>query len=126
MRYYMEILLTYLKVFAGGGIICTIGQILINKTKMTSARILVIFLLSGVVLELFGAFRYLESFFKAGVTVPIMGFGSSLAKGALKGAKEAGITGALGGGMEAVSVGLSCAIFFGFAFSLIFKSKTKK
>ena len=68
----------------------------------------------------------LSQFGGSGFTVPIMGFGSSLAKGALKGAKESGVLGAVGGGMEAVSVGLSAAIFFGFLFSLIFKSKTKK
>lgn len=122
----MEIFLTYLKVFVSGGIVCMLGQILINKTNMTSARILVIYLLSGVVLEVCGLFDYLKKFGGSGFTVPIMGFGSSLAKGALKGAKEAGILGAVGGGMEAVAVGLSAAIFFGFLFSLIFKSKTKK
>lgn len=122
----MEIFLTYLKVFVSGGIVCMLGQILINKTNMTSARILVIYLLAGVVLEVVGVFDYLKEFGDSGFTVPIMGFGSSLAKGALKGAKESGVLGAVGGGMEAVSVGLSAAIFFGFLFSLIFKSKTKK
>ena len=122
----MEIFLTYLKVFVSGGIVCMLGQILINKTNMTSARILVIYLLTGVVLEVVGVFDYLKEFGGSGCTVPIMGFGSSLAKGALKGAKESGVLGAVGGGMEAVSVGLSAAIFFGFLFSLIFKSKTKK
>lgn len=122
----MEIFLTYLKVFVSGGIVCMLGQILINKTNMTSARILVIYLLAGVVLEVVGVFDYLKEFGGSGLTVPIMGFGSSLAKGALKGAKESGVLGAVGGGMEAVSVGLSAAIFFGFLFSLIFKSKTKK
>lgn len=122
----MEIFLTYLKVFVSGGIVCMLGQILINKTNMTSARILVIYLLAGVVLEVVGVFDYLKECGGSGFTVPIMGFGSSLAKGALKGAKESGVLGAVGGGMEAVSVGLSAAIFFGFLFSLIFKSKTKK
>ena len=122
----MEIFLTYLKVFVSGGIVCMLGQILINKTNMTSARILVIYLLAGVVLEVVGVFDYLKEFGGSGFTVPIMGFGSSLAKGALKGAKESGVLGAVGGGMEAVSVGLSAATFFGFLFSLIFKSKTKK
>jgi SpoVA protein. len=107
----MEIFLTYLKVFVTGGLICTIGQLLINKTNMTSARILVIFLLAGVVLEVVDLFTYFEEFGKAGATVPIMGFGSNLAKGALQGAKENGILGAVAGGMEAVSGGLSAAIF---------------
>ncbi len=122
----MEYFLSYLKTFAVGGAVCMIGQILINKTKMTSARILVTFLLLGLVLEITGAFRYMEEFAGAGVTIPIMGFGSNLAKGALKGAHENGILGAIKGGMTAVSAGLTSAIVFGFFFSLIFKSKSKK
>lgn len=122
----MEIFLKYLQVFITGGVICFLGQLLINKTNMTTARILVIFLLLGVVLEISGLFKYIEQFGKAGATVPIMGFGSSLAKGALEGVKEDGILGAIGGGMSGVSVGLSSAIFFGFIFAMIFKSKTKE
>jgi len=122
----MEYFLTYLKVFAVGGFICFIGQIFINKTNVTSARILVGYLLLGVILEVTGAFKYIEEFAKAGVTVPIIGFGSNLAKGALKGAAENGILGAVSGGMTAVAGGLTAAIFFGFIFALIFKSKTKK
>lgn len=122
----MEYFLTYLKVFAVGGFVCFIGQILINKTEMTSSRILVTFMLAGLVLEICGAFQYIEEFSKAGITVPITGFGSSLAKGAMKGAKEDGILGAIKGGLEAVSGGLTAAIGFGFLFALIFKSKSKK
>ena len=122
----MEIFLTYLKVFSVGGLICLIGQIFINKTEVTSARILVGCMLLGVVLEVVGAFSYMEDFAKAGVTVPIMGFGSSLAKGALKGAAENGLIGAITGGMTAVAAGLTAAIVFGFIFALLFKSKTKK
>ena len=94
----MDYFLNYLKVFAVGGAVCVLGQILINKTSMSSARILVTFLTLGVVLEIAGAFKYMEDFAGAGVTVPIMGFGSSLAKGALEGAKEEGILGAIKGG----------------------------
>ena len=122
----MEIFLTYLKVFAVGGFVCMLGQVLINTTKMTSARILVTFLMLGVLLEVTGAFRFIEEFGKAGITVPITGFGASLAKGAIKGVKEEGILGAVKGGMTAVSGGLSASIFFGFIFALIFKSKTKE
>ena len=118
----MEIFLTYLKVFAVGGFVCMLGQVLINTTKMTSARILVTFLMLGVVLEVTGAFDYIEEFAHAGITVLITGFGSNLAKGAIKGVKEEGIL----GGMSAVSSGLSAAIFFGFIFALIFKAKTKE
>ena len=122
----MEYFLNYLKVFTVGGAVCVIGQILINKTSMSSARILVTFLLLDVVLEITGAFKYMEEFAGAGVTVPIMGFGSNLAKGALEGAKTDGIIGAIKGGLTAVSAGLTSAIFFGFLFALIFKSKSKK
>ena len=122
----MEIFLTYLKVFAVGGFVCMLGQVLINTTKMTSARILVTFLMLGVLLEVTGAFGFIEEFGKAGITVPITGFGSSLAKGAIKGVKKEGILGAVKGGMTAVSGGLSAAIFFGFIFALIFKSTTKE
>jgi stage V sporulation protein AE len=118
--------LNYLKVFAVGGAVCVLGQILINKTSMSSARILVTFLILGVVLEITGIFKYLEEFAGAGVTVPIMGFGSNLAKGALEGVKQDGILGAIKGGLSAVSAGLSSVIFFGFFFALIFKSKSKK
>ncbi len=122
----MEYFLNYLKVFAVGGAVCVIGQLLINKTSMSSARILVTFLLLGVLLEIAGAFKYMEEFAGAGVTVPIMGFGSNLAKGALEGAKNEGILGAIKGGLSAVSAGIASVIFFGFFFALIFKSKSKK
>ncbi|HCJ01965.1 MAG TPA: stage V sporulation protein AE [Clostridiales bacterium] len=117
--------LTYLKVFAVGGALCMIGQLLINLTKMTSAKILVAFLLLGVLLEALGLFDAIKSFSQAGITIPITGFGSTLTKGAIEGVKEDGILGALTGGMKAAAAGLSSAIFFGFVISLICKSKTK-
>lgn len=122
----MDYFLSYLKTFAIGGLICLIGQILINKTRMSSARILVTFLLLGMFLEIVGAFQYMEEFAGAGVTIPIMGFGANLCKGALKGAAEDGILGAIQGGLSAVSAGITAAIVFGFIFALIFKSKSKK
>ncbi len=121
----MTIFLTYLKVFAVGGIICVSGQILINFTKLTSARILVIFLLLGVFLEAIGVFKYLKDFAGAGVTIPITGFGSNLAKGAIKGAKESGFFGAVTGGIKAAAAGLSGAIFIGFFVALFSNSKSK-
>lgn len=102
-----------------------IGQLLINLTKMTSAKILVTFLLLGVVLEAVGIFDTIREFAQAGITVPITGFGSTLAKGAIEGVKEDGIVGALTGGMKSAAAGLSAAIFFGFLVSLIFKARTK-
>jgi len=122
----MEIFLTYLKVFAVGGLVCLIGQILINKTKMSSARILVLYMLVGVVLEVTGAFEYMKEFAGSGVTIPIMGFGSNLAKGALEGVKEEGFLGAITGGMSAVAAGLTTAITCGFVFGLIARSHSKK
>lgn len=122
----MEIFLDYLKVFAVGGALCALGQLLINKTQMSSARILVTFMLLGVVLELAGAFSYMKEFASAGVTIPITGFGSGLARGALSGAKEGGLLGAISGGLEAVAPGIAAVIFFGFVFSLVFKSHSKK
>ncbi|MFR5832815.1 MAG: SpoVA/SpoVAEb family sporulation membrane protein [Acutalibacteraceae bacterium] len=122
----MEYFLTYLKVFAVGGAVCMLGQLLINKTKMSSARILVTFMLLGLILEVAGAFSYMKEFASSGVTIPIMGFGSNLAKGALEGAKEGGILGAICGGMRGVAAGLTSAIVFGFVFALLCKSRSKK
>lgn len=121
----MDIFLTYLTVFAVGGFICLIGQILINLTKLTSARILVIFLLAGVLLEAIGVFGYLKDFAHAGVTIPILGFGSNLAKGAIEGARTSGLFGALTGGVKAAAAGLAGAIFIGFVVALISKARSK-
>lgn len=121
----MDYFIQFLIVFAVGGGICVIGQLLINFTKMTSARILVIFLLIGVVLEAFGVFDIIKEVAQAGVTIPITGFGSTLAKGAIKGAKERGILGAIVGGTEAAGAGLAGAIFIGFLAALAGKPKTK-
>lgn len=122
----MEIFLTYLKVFAAGGALCALGQLLINKTKMSSARILVTFMLLGLVLEVAGAFAYMKEFASAGVTIPITGFGSTLAKGAMQGAKEGGLLGAVSGGLRAAAPGVSAVILFGFVFALVFRSHSKK
>lgn len=121
----MEIFLMYLKVFAVGGAVCVIGQLLINYTKMTSARILVLFLLSGVLLEAVGAFKYIEEFAGAGITIPIVGFGALIARGAIEGASQ-GLLQAVTNGMAMASAGLTSAIVFGFIMAAIFKSHTKK
>lgn len=122
----MEIFLIYLKVFAVGGLVCMLGQILINKTKMSSARILVLYMLIGAVLEVSGAFEPIKQFAGSGVTIPIMGFGSNLAKGAIEGAKQSGMLGAISGGLSSVAAGLSVAIACGFVFGLISRSRSKK
>lgn len=121
----IEILLTLLRVFLVGGSICTIAQLLINYTKITSGRILVYFLLAGVFLQAVGLYQYLVDFAGAGATVPICGFGYLLANGAMKGAKES-LFKALTGGITAAGMGITAAIVFGYLFSLIFKSKSKK
>ena len=120
----MEIVLTYLKVFLVGGAICTIAQLLINYTKMTAGKILVVFLLSGALLQAFGLYEYLVKFADAGATVPISGFGYLLAKGAMEGAKE-GLFNAVTGGICSAGMGIASAIVFGYIFSVLCKSKSK-
>lgn len=122
----MEVFLDYLKTFAVGGLVCMIGQILINKTRMSSARILVTYMLVGVVLEVCGVFKPIKEFAGSGITIPIIGFGSNLAKGALEGVKKDGFLGAITGGMSAVAAGLTTVIVCGFVFGLISHSRSKK
>ena len=118
--------MTYLWVFLIGGIVCMIGEILIITTNITSARILVSFELVGVFLQAIGVFDYISDFAKAGINVPIVGFGASLAKGAMGAVKTNGFLGAFVGGLTATAGGIAAAIFFAFVFALIFKSHTKK
>lgn len=122
----LEIFIRYLQVFAVGGLICMFGQVLINLTKMTSARILVTFLLLGIVLEAFGLYDAIAGFGMAGAKIPICGFGSSLAKGVMRAVIEDDIMGAFSGGMKSVSIGLTAAIFFSFVYAMIFKPHSKK
>ena len=119
-----EIMLMMLKVFVVGGAICTIAQILINYTKITAGKILVSFLLAGVLLQAFGLYQYLVDFAGAGATVPISGFGYLLAKGAIEGAKVS-LFDAITGGITSAGMGITAAIVFGYIFSVIFKSKSK-
>lgn len=115
-----------LKCFVTGGIICIIGQILIDKTKLTPARILVIFVTTGAILGGLGIYKYLVEFAGAGATVPLTGFGYNLAKGAIEGVKESGLVGAFTGGVMASAGGIAAAVFFGYIASLISKPKMKK
>lgn len=112
--------------FLTGGIICIIGQILIDKTKLTPARILVIFVTTGAILGGLGIYKYLVDFAGAGATVPLTGFGYNLAKGAIEGVQESGLLGAFTGGVKAAAGGISAAVFFGYLASLISKPKMKK
>ena len=102
-----------------------LGQMLIIWTNITSARILVTFVLIGVVLQAFGIFDPISLFARAGVNVPIIGFGASLAKGAISAVKAKGLIGAFTGGLEATAGGIAAAVFFAFVFALLFRSKTK-
>lgn len=121
----MEIFLTFIKVFVVGGGICMISQLLINYTKLTAGKILVIFLLLGVLLESFGIYQYIVDFASSGATVPISGFGYLLAKGAKNGAKL-GLYGAITGGITSAGIGITSAIVFGYIFAVLFNSKSKR
>ena len=114
-----------LKCFVVGGLICVIGQILIDKTKLTSARILVLFVTLGVILTGLGVYQPVVDAGGAGATVPLTGFGYSLAKGAIKEVQENGLLGAFTGGIKATAGGISAAILFGFIAALIAKPKIK-
>ncbi|MDF2672640.1 MAG: spoVAE [Clostridiales bacterium] len=115
----------YLRAFIVGGIICVIGQILMDKTKLTSGRILVIFVTSGVILGALGIYGPIAEYGKAGATVPLPGFGYSLYKGVIKEVNSNGILGAFSGGIKATAAGISSAIFFGYIMSVVFNPKTK-
>lgn len=118
-------IMDYVITFLVGGTICALAQILVVRTNITTSRILVLFLSIGIILQTLGVFPYFKDFAKAGATVPIIGFGASLAKGAIEGAKTAGILGVFQGGLEATAGGIAVAIFFAFIVALIFNSKTK-
>lgn len=118
--------LMLLKAFAVGGAICIIGQILIDKTKLTPARILVIFVTTGAILGGFGIYEKLVDFAGAGATVPLTGFGNLLAKGAIEKVKSDGFIGAFTGGTAAAAGGIAAAVFFGYIASLVAKPKIKK
>ena len=118
--------LMYLKVFLIGGFICMLGQLLIIHTNLTSARILVLFVCIGAILEAFKLYDPIIAFAGAGATVPIVGFGRTLAKGAIDAVKEKGLIGVFTGGLTATAGGITAAIVSAYLFSLIFSSKTKK
>lgn len=121
----MEIFLTYLKAFAVGGLLCAIGQILVDKTKLTPARILSAYVVAGVILGALGLYRPLAEWAGAGATVPLTGFGNVLADGVRKAVAEYGLLGAFTGGFKASAAGIAAAVFFGLITALVFKSKDK-
>lgn len=121
----MELFLEYGKAFLCGGILCLIGQILIDKTPLTPARILVAYVVSGVILGGLGFYKYVVEFGGAGATVPLTGFGYLLAKGVQKAVAEHGLLGALSGGITAAAAGITASIFIGYLIALICKPKSK-
>jgi stage V sporulation protein AE len=118
--------MNYLGAFLIGGALCAIGQVLLSRTQLTPARILVLYVTAGVVLTAIGLYEPLVEWGGAGAEVPLTGFGYALCKGAFKGVDEAGLLGALTGGVTATAGGIAAAVLFGYLVALIFKPKTKK
>lgn len=116
----------YVKAFLCGGVLCIIGQVLIDRTSLTPARILVSYVVAGVILGGLGLYQPIIDWAGAGATVPLTGFGSLLAKGTKKAVAEKGLIGALTGGITAAAGGITAAVFFGFLVALLFKSKPKR
>lgn len=122
----MDTFLDYLKSFAVGGVLCVIGQLLIDKTKLTPARILTAYVVSGVILGAVGLYQPIVDWAGAGATVPLTGFGNTLAMGVKKAVETDGLLGVFTGGFTASAAGICAAVFFGIIIALIFKPKDKK
>lgn len=122
----MDTFILYLKVFAVGGALCAVGQILIDKTKLTPARILTSYVVAGVILGAVGVYEPFSEWAGAGATVPLLGFGNTLARGVRNAVKTQGILGAFTGGLTASSAGICAAVFFGVIIALLCKPKEKK
>lgn len=121
----MDLILNCLWAFLIGGALCSVGQLLIDLTKLTPARILTAYVVSGVLLTAVGLYGPLVDFAKAGATVPLTGFGYSLAKGVQQAVDELGLIGALSGGLTATSAGIAAAIVFAIIMALVFKPGDK-
>jgi len=115
----------FIKAFIVGGLFCVIGQILIDKTKLTPARILVGYVVAGMILGAVGLYRYLVEFAGAGATVPLTGFGNTLAVGVREAVDEYGLLGVFTGGLKASAGGITAAIFAGLLVSLLFRPRDK-
>ena len=120
-----NVILDYIKVFAVGGLICVVGQILIDKTRLTPAKILVLFVTAGAILTCVGVYQRLVEFGGSGATVPLTGFGYMLAKGAMLEAETKGVLGAFTGGLKAAAGGICAAVVFGYVAGIVFKPKAK-
>jgi stage V sporulation protein AE len=121
----MDIFLEYVKAFAVGGALCLIGQIIIDKTKLTPARILTSYVVAGVILGAVGLYKPIVDWAGAGATVPLTGFGYVLAEGVKKAVDEKGVIGIFTGGFTAAAGGICAAVFFGYLFALLFKPGDK-
>lgn len=121
----MELFLSCVKAFLVGGLLCVVGQILIDRTKLTPARILTSFVIAGVLLGALGFYQPLVDWAGAGASVPLTGFGNLLAKGVREAVKEDGLLGVFTGGLRSAAGGISAAVFFAFLVSLLFKPKDK-
>ncbi len=121
----MEMLAEYLKAFAVGGLLCVVGQLLIDYTKLTPARILTIFVVTGVLLGALGVYQPLADWAGAGATVPLTGFGNALARGVKQAVEEKGLLGAFTGGFTAAAGGICAAMFFGYLVALVCKPGDK-
>ncbi len=120
-----DMILGYLKAFLVGGVLCAIGQLLIDRTPLTPARILTCYVVAGVVLGALGLYQPLMDWAGAGASVPLTGFGSNLAKGVREAVTEKGLLGAFTGGATAAAGGITAAVFFGWLTAVIFKPKDK-
>ena len=118
--------MAYLWCFLCGGVLCAIGQLFIDRTKLTPARILTGYVVAGVVLQALGVYQPLVDWAGAGATVPLTGFGYSLAKGVAKAVAEEGALGVLTGGLTATAGGIAAAVVFGLLMALLFKPKEKR
>ncbi|SKC91495.1 stage V sporulation protein AE [Maledivibacter halophilus] len=116
----------YLKAFIIGGIICVIGQLLLDGTKLTPAHVLVAFVTSGAILGALGIYEPIVDFGGTGATIPLTGFGYSLSKGAIDSVKSQGLIGAFTGGIQSTAGGVAAAVVFGYIMAVIFNPKSKK
>lgn len=121
----MEVFLEYLRTFIVGGLFCVVAQILIDRTKLTPARILVAYVVAGVILGAVGLYQPIIDYAGAGATVPLTGFGALIARGVKDAVDKDGLIGVLTGGLEASAGGITAALFFGLIASLLFKSKPR-
>lgn len=122
----MTMIIPYLKAFLVGGILCAVGQILIDRTKLTPARILTCYVVAGVILGAVGLYAPLAEWAGAGATVPLTGFGNTLAKGVRKAVESGGVLGAFTGGFTSAAGGIAAAVFFGYLAAVVFRPGEKR